>query len=51
MNENNDDPIAELPYDNSILEVLFKMEISPDSDLTEEKLIIILYSKVEEFIH
>jgi len=46
LNINNDDPIAS--YDDSILGVSFKMEITPDPDLTEEKVIIILYSKVEE---
>ena len=51
LNKNNDDLMVESPYDNSILGVLFKMEISPDPDLTEEKIIMILYSKFEEVIH
>ena len=48
LNVNDDDLMAS--YDDSILGVSFKMEITPDPDLTEEKVIMILYSKVEELI-
>ena len=51
LNENNDDLIVESLCDNVILGILFRMEILPDPDLTEEKIIMILYSKVEKLIH
>ena len=51
LNKNNNHLMEESPYGDSILGVSFKIEISPDPDLTEEKVIMILYSKVEELIH
>ena len=51
LNDNNSNLITELLYNDGILGVSFKMKISPDPDLIEEKVIMILYSKVKELIH
>jgi len=51
LGRRDDNPMEGTSDDENILGVMFKMEISPDPDLSEEKVIMILYSKVKKLIY